>query len=71
MNTDETTGNEFSSPFDTAGQLPPEIVANPYSTYRHLHERGPIHYYKLMGIRLTQVVPISCGLGIFLGSVTG
>ena len=24
-----------------------------------------------MGIRLTQVAPISCGLGIFLGSVTG
>ncbi len=27
--------------------------------------------FKKMGIRLTQVAPISCGLGIFLGSVTG
>ena len=27
--------------------------------------------YTKMGIRLTQVAPISCGLGIFLGSVTG
>ena len=26
---------------------------------------------KKMGIRLTQVTPISCGFGIFLGSVTG
>ena len=29
------------------------------------------YYFLLMGIRLTQVAPISCGLGIFLGSVTG
>ena len=28
-------------------------------------------YFSEMGIRLTQVAPISCGLGIFLGSVTG
>ena len=28
-------------------------------------------YFLMMGIRLTQVAPISCGLGIFLGSVTG
>ncbi len=28
-------------------------------------------YFNKMGIRLTQVAPISCGLGIFLGSVTG
>ena len=27
--------------------------------------------FGLMGIRLTQVTPISCGFGIFLGSVTG
>ena len=27
--------------------------------------------YQKMGIRLTQVTPISCGFGIFLGSVTG
>ncbi len=27
--------------------------------------------FEKMGIRLTQVAPISCGLEIFLGSVTG
>lgn len=50
MNTDKTTGNEFSDPFDTAGQVPPEIVANPYPTYRRMHERGPIHYYKSLDV---------------------
>ena len=67
MNTDETTGNEFSSPFDTAGQLPPEIVANPYSTYRHLHERGPIHYYKLDGYPVDSGSPNILWFGDFLG----
>ena len=32
---------------------------------------GRLSKYIQMGIRLTQVTPISCGFGIFLGSVTG
>ena len=34
-------------------------------------EMNKCNNYDKMGIRLTQVAPISCGLGIFLGSVTG
>ena len=34
-----------------------------------VEQRGGI--FRKMGIRLTQVTPISCGFGIFLGSVTG
>ena len=34
-------------------------------------QKGTLSLYRKMGIRLTQVAPISCGLGIFLGSVTG
>ena len=37
----------------------------------HLETVQPALFYLKMGIRLTQVAPISCGLGIFLGSVTG
>ena len=49
-------------------------------SYREAIERAPefayLPYnlgliYQKMGIRLTQVTPISCGFGIFLGSVTG
>jgi hypothetical protein len=46
--------------------------SNPFAPKTpHFPAKAKNVIFLLMGIRLTQVTPISCGLGIFLGSVTG
>ena len=35
---------EFTSPFDTSGQIDPEVIANPYPSYQELQTRDPVHW---------------------------
>ena len=35
---------EFVSPFDTSGQIDPEVIANPYPSYHQLRTRDPVHW---------------------------
>ena len=35
---------EFTSPFDTADRLDPEIIANPYPSYHRLRSEDPVHW---------------------------
>jgi len=40
----------FISPFDTAGPLDPEIIANPYPSYHELLERDPVHWNEALQV---------------------
>ena len=35
---------DFTSPFDTSGQIDPEIIANPYPSYHQMRTRDPVHW---------------------------
>ncbi len=35
---------EFTSPFDTADRLDPDIIANPYPSYDRLRSEDPVHW---------------------------
>ena len=40
---------EFTSPFDTAERVPPEIIANPYPSYNDLRAQDPVHWNEPLG----------------------
>lgn len=35
---------DFTSPFDTSGQIDREVIANPYPSYERLRTRDPVHW---------------------------
>ena len=35
---------KFTSPFDTSGQIDPEVIANPYPSYHQLRTVDPVHW---------------------------
>jgi len=35
---------EFKSPFDTSGQIDPDVIANPYPSYHQMRTRDPVHW---------------------------